>query len=61
MFKPNRTNFSVRKDSGIKKQCEARQPLRAGVALNTPNATTIAAMKEAENLAKIPMRNDTVT
>lgn len=72
----NTTNFSVRMDSTIKKQCEAlyselgmnlttainvflRQSLRTGgfpfdVTLNMPNTTTIAAMKEAEHLAKDP-------
>jgi DNA-damage-inducible protein J len=70
------TNFSVRMDSDIKKQCEAlygelgmnlttainvflRQSLRSGgfpfdVTLNTPNAVTVAAMREAEHLAKDP-------
>ena len=72
----NTSNFSVRMDSDIKKQCEAlygelgmnlttainvflRQSLRVGgfpfdVTVNTPNAATIAAMKEAERLAKDP-------
>lgn len=72
----NTTNFSVRIDSDVKKQCEAlykelgmnlttainvflRQSLRAGglpfeVKLNTPNAETIAAMLEAERIAKDP-------
>ncbi len=72
----NTTNFSVRIDSDVKKQCEAlykelgmnlttainiflRQSLRAGglpfeVKLNTPNAETIAAMIEAERIAKDP-------
>jgi DNA-damage-inducible protein J len=72
----NTTNFSVRMDSDIKKQCEAlygelgmnlttainvflRQSLRSGgfpfdVTLNTPNAVTLAAMQEAERLAKDP-------
>jgi DNA-damage-inducible protein J len=72
----NTTNFSVRMDSDIKKQCEAlygelgmnlttainvflRQSLRSGgfpfdVTLNTPNAVTIAAMQEAERIARDP-------
>ncbi len=72
----NTTNFSVRMDSNIKKQCEAlyselgmnlttainvflRQSLRSGgfpfdVTLNKPNSVTLAAMKEAERLAKDP-------
>jgi DNA-damage-inducible protein J len=67
------TNFSVRMDSEIKKQCEElfgelgmnlttainvflRQSLRVGgfpfdVTLGTPNAATIAAMKEAESIS----------
>ena len=70
------TNFSVRMDSEIKKQCEAlygelgmnlttainvflRQPLRVGgfpfeVRLDQPNKETIAAMLEAERIAKDP-------
>ena len=70
------TNFSVRMDSEIKKQCEAlygelgmnlttainvflRQSLRAGgfpfeVRLDQPNKETIAAMLEAERIAKDP-------
>ena len=70
------TNFSVRMDREIKKQCEElygelgmnlttainvflRQSLRSGgfpfdVTLNTPNAVTAAAMKEAERLARDP-------
>ncbi len=70
------TNFSVRMDRDIKKQCEAlygelgmtlttainvflRQSLRAGgfpfdVTLSVPNATTLAAMKEAETIARNP-------
>ena len=70
----NTTNFSVRMDSDIKKQCEAlygelgmnlttainvflRQSLRSGgfpfdVTINTPNAVTIAAMQEAERIAR---------
>ncbi|AGL01689.1 type II toxin-antitoxin system RelB/DinJ family antitoxin [Desulfoscipio gibsoniae] len=72
----NTTNFSVRMDSEIKKQCEAlygelgmnlttainvflRQSLRVGgfpfeVTINTPNAVTIAAMQEAERVARDP-------
>ena len=68
------TNFSVRMDSEIKKQCEAlygelgmnlttainvflRQSLRVGglpfeVRLDQPNKDTIAAMLEAERIAK---------
>ena len=68
------TNFSVRMDSEIKKQCEAlygelgmnlttainvflRQSLRVGgfpfeVRLDQPNKETIAAMLEAESIAK---------
>lgn len=68
------TNFSVRMDSDIKKQCEAlygelgmnlttainvflRQSLRVGgfpfeVRLDQPNKETIAAMLEAERIAK---------
>jgi DNA-damage-inducible protein J len=68
------TNFSVRMDSDIKKQCEAlygelglnlttainvflRQSLRAGgfhVRLEQPNKETVAAMLEAERIAKDP-------
>ena len=72
----NTTNFSVRMDSDIKKQCETmfgelgmnlttainiflRQSLRVGglpfdVRLDTPNKETIAAMLEAEHIAKDP-------
>lgn len=72
----NTTNFSVRMDNDIKKQCEAlygelgvnlttainvflRQSLRAGgfpfdVTINTPNAVTAAALKEAEHIAHDP-------
>ena len=68
------TNFSVRMDSDIKKQCEIlygelgmnlttainvflRQSLRVGgfpfeVRLDQPNKETIAAMLEAERIAK---------
>ena len=68
------TNFSVRMDSDIKKQCEIlygelgmnlttainvflRQSLRVGgfpfeVKLDQPNKETIAAMLEAERIAK---------
>lgn len=68
------TNFSVRMDSDIKKQCETlygelgmnlttainvflRQSLRVGgfpfeVRLEAPNKETIAAMLEAERIAK---------
>ena len=70
------TNFSVRMDSDIKKQCETlygelgmnlttainvflRQSLRVGgfpfeVRLEQPNKETIAAMLEAERIAKDP-------
>lgn len=70
------TNFSVRMDSDIKKQCEAlyselglnlttainvflRQSLRVGglpfdVKVDQPNKETIAAMLEAERIAKDP-------
>lgn len=70
------TNFSVRMDSDIKKQCEAlygelgmnlttainvflRQSLRVGgfpfeVKLAQPNMETVAAMLEAERIAKDP-------
>ena len=70
------TNFSVRMDGDIKKQCEAlygelginlttainvflRQSLRVGgfpfdVRLDQPNKETIAAMLEAERIAKDP-------
>ena len=70
------TNFSVRMDSDIKKQCESlygelgmnlttainvflRQSLRVGgfpfeVKLDQPNKETMAAMLEAERLAKDP-------
>ncbi len=70
------TNFSVRMDSDIKKQCESlynelgmnlttainvflRQSLRAGgfpfdVRLEQPNRETIAALLEAEHIAKDP-------
>ena len=70
------TNFSVRMDSDIKKQCEAiygelginlttainvflRQSLRAGgfpfdVRLEQPNKETMAAMLEAECIARDP-------
>ena len=72
----NTTNFSVRMNSDVKKQCEAlygelgmtlttainvflRQSLRSGgfpfyVTLNTPNAVTIAAMQDAERIARDP-------
>ena len=70
------TNFSVRMDGDIKKQCEAlygelginlttainvflRQSLRVGgfpfdVRLDQPNKETIAAMLEAERIARCP-------
>ena len=70
----NTTNFSVRMDSDIKKQCEAmygelginlttainvflRQSLRVGgfpfdVRMEKPNKETIAAMLEAELIAR---------
>ena len=70
------TNFSVRMDSDIKKQCEAmygelginlttainvflRQSLRVGgfpfdVRLEQPNKETMAAMLEAERIARDP-------
>lgn len=70
------TNFSVRMDSDIKKQCEflygelgmnlttainvfLRQSLRVGgfpfeVRLDQPNKETMAAMLEAERIAKDP-------
>ena len=70
------TNFSVRMDSDIKKQCEAlygelgmnlttainvflRQSLRVGgfpfeVKLDQPNKESMAAMLEAERIAKDP-------
>ena len=70
------TNFSVRMDSEIKKQCEAmygelgmnlttainvflRQSLRVGgfpfeVRLDQPNKETMAAMLEAERIARDP-------
>ena len=70
------TNFSVRMDSELKKQCEAlygelgmnlttainvflRQSLRVGgfpfeVRLEQPSAVTIAAMQEAERIARDP-------
>ena len=70
------TNFSVRMDSDVKKQCEIlygelgmnlttainvflRQSLRVGgfpfeVRLDQPNKETIAAMLEAERIAKDP-------
>ena len=72
----NTTNFSVRMDSDIKKQCETmfgelgmnlttainiflRQSLRVGglpfeVRIDAPNKETIAAMLEAERIAKDP-------
>lgn len=72
----NTTNFSIRLDSNIKKQCETlygelginlttainvflRQSLRTGgfpfeVKLDIPNAVTIAAMQEAERIARDP-------
>ena len=72
----NTTNFSVRMDSDIKKQCEAmygelginlttainvflRQSLRVGgfpfeVRLDQPTKETIAAMLEAERIARDP-------
>ncbi len=75
-FMASTTNFSVRMDSDIKKQCETlygelgmnlttainvflRQSLRAGgfpfeVKLERPNKETIAAMLEAEKIAKDP-------
>ena len=73
------TNFSVRMDSDIKKQCESlygelgmnlttainvflRQSLRVGgfpfeVKLDQPNKETMAAMLEAERIAKDPSVN----
>lgn len=70
------TNFSIRLDNDVKKQCEAlygelgmtlttainvflRQSLRAGgfpfdVRLEQPNKETIAAMVEAERIARDP-------
>lgn len=70
------TNFSVRMDSDIKKQCEAmygelginlttainvflRQSLRVGgfpfdVRMEQPNKETMAAMLEAERIARDP-------
>ena len=70
----NTTNFSVRMDSDIKKQCETlygelgmnlttainvflRQSLRVGgfpfdISLNQPNSETVAAMLEAERIAR---------
>lgn len=70
------TNFSVRMDSNIKKQCESlygelgmslttainvflRQSLRVGglpfeVRVEQPNKETLAAMLEAEKIAKDP-------
>lgn len=70
------TNFSIRLDSDVKKQCEAlygelgmtlttainvflRQSLRTGgfpfeVRLEQPNKETIAAMVEAERIARDP-------
>lgn len=70
------TNFTVRMDSNIKKQCEAlygelglnlttainvflRQSLRVGgfpfdIRLNTPTKETVAAMQEADRIAKDP-------
>lgn len=70
------TNFSIRLDSDVKKQCEAlygelgmtlttainvflRQSLRTGgfpfeVKLEQPNKETIAAMVEAERIARDP-------
>ena len=73
----NTTNFSVRMDSDIKRQCETlynelgvnlttainvflRQSLRAGgfpfeVRLEQPNKETIAAMLEAERIARDPL------
>ena len=72
----NTTNFTVRMDSNIKKQCEAmygelglnlttainvflRQSLRVGgfpfdIRLNTPTKETVAAMQEADRIAKDP-------
>ena len=72
----NTTNFSVRMDSDIKRQCETlygelgvnlttainvflRQSLRVGgfpfdVRLDQPNKETIAALLEAESIAKDP-------
>ena len=70
------TNFSIRMDSDIKKQCEAmygelginlttainvflRQSLRVGgfpfdVRMEQPNKETVAAMLEAERIARDP-------
>ena len=72
----NTTNFSVRMDGDIKKQCEAlygelginlttainvflRQSLRVGgfpfdVRMEQPNKETMAAMLEAEHIARDP-------
>ena len=74
------TNFSVRMDSDIKKQCEAmygelginlttainvflRQSLRVGgfpfdVRIEQPNKETMAAMLEAERIARDPYRSE---
>lgn len=75
-YMANTTNFSVRMDSEIKRQCEAlygelgmnlttainvflRQSLRAGgfpfeVRMEQPNKETMAAMLEAERIARDP-------
>ena len=52
----NTTNFSVRMDSDIKKQCETLYN-ELGVnltRLEQPNKETIAAMLEAERIARDP-------
>ena len=58
------TNISIRMDSDLKAQADAlfgelRQSLREGripfdISLNQPNKETIAAMLEAERIAKDP-------
>ena len=51
------TNFSVRMDSDIKKQCEAlygELGIPFDVRMEQPNKETMAAMLEAERIARDP-------
>lgn len=48
----NTTNISIRMDSDLKTQADALFPF--DISLNQPNKETIAAMLEAERIAKDP-------
>ncbi len=50
----NTTNFSVRMDSNIKKQCARLYNEPREVQLDQPNKETIAAMLEAERIGHNP-------